>query len=303
MATVNPESALQASKDNITLPEKDSHKGQNGRLLIIGGSKIFHAASLWSAEVSSRFVDLVHYCSTKENEEVFVQLKSKFTNGIIIPKAELEAYIEEDDCILVGPGMERGDVSNEYKSRNMTFEEVISLEDEATYTYSLLKHLLTNYPRKRFILDAAALQMLDPELLKTLEEPAVLTPHSREFEKLFRISLDNKNKSEISELVKAKAEEYSCVIMLKKVVDYISNGSELITITGGNEGLSKGGSGDALAGLTAAFHTTSDAMSSCVIASYIVKTTGEKLYEQKGSFYNTSDLIASIPSVAKGLLY
>lgn len=91
----------------INFPQKDSHKGQNGRLLIIGGSKLFHAASLWSLKVASRIVDLVHYSSVEENNAIVQKLKEEFRDGIIVPRADLDDYIEEDDCVLIGPGMIR----------------------------------------------------------------------------------------------------------------------------------------------------------------------------------------------------
>ena len=58
------------SELKLTLPSKTSHKGQNGRLLIIGGSHLFHAASFWALQVASRIVDLVHYSSTVENNRI-----------------------------------------------------------------------------------------------------------------------------------------------------------------------------------------------------------------------------------------
>ena len=51
----------------LYVPPPDSHKGQNGKLLVIGGSHLFHAASLWALTVASRIVDLVHYSSVPEN--------------------------------------------------------------------------------------------------------------------------------------------------------------------------------------------------------------------------------------------
>lgn len=45
----------------IVFPKKDSVKGENGRVLVIGGSKLFHAASFWSALMASKIVDMVHF--------------------------------------------------------------------------------------------------------------------------------------------------------------------------------------------------------------------------------------------------
>ena len=45
----------------IRLPQKNSHKGENGRLIIIGVSELFHAASAWSLDIASKIVDMVFY--------------------------------------------------------------------------------------------------------------------------------------------------------------------------------------------------------------------------------------------------
>ena len=93
------------------LLKPNSHKGQNGRVLIIGGSSLFHSSSIWAAEIASYFVDIVHYSSTKENNEIFLSLKKKFRNGIVVEQKDLDEYVKEDDAILVGPGMLRKNIS------------------------------------------------------------------------------------------------------------------------------------------------------------------------------------------------
>src|SRR3989344_3630518 len=92
---------------NLYRPAKDSHKGQNGKLLIIGGSQLFHAASLWALTVASRIVDMVFYSSVEINNRIVESLKAEFRNGIVVPRSKVENYIHEADCILIGPGLER----------------------------------------------------------------------------------------------------------------------------------------------------------------------------------------------------
>ena len=75
-------------------PPGGSHKGQNGKLLIIGGSHLFHAASLWALEVASRIVDLVHYSSVPENNRIVEKIKTAFRDGILVPRRDVEEYIE-----------------------------------------------------------------------------------------------------------------------------------------------------------------------------------------------------------------
>src|SRR4030042_678865 len=101
----------------LYIPPSGSHKGQNGRLLIIGGSHLFHAASLWALEVASRIVDLVHYSSVPENNELVGKIKSEFRDGIVVPRSDVDSYIEEDDVILIGPGMTRDSETKELTDR------------------------------------------------------------------------------------------------------------------------------------------------------------------------------------------
>jgi NAD(P)H-hydrate epimerase len=230
MATSKPEIIIDWAIKQINLPSTNSHKGQNGRLLVIGGSHIFHAASLWSAEIASKFIDLVHYSSTEENQQIFINLKSKFTNGIVIPRQTLLDYVAEDDCILIGPGMERGNISEEIIHNELSFEKIIQLENEADNTYALIRYLIHTFPEKKFVFDAAALQVMEVEWLKLLKVKSIITPHAKEFEELFKVKLvDDKHIiTQVSELSK----QYNTVILLKKVSDYISSNDRSAIITG-----------------------------------------------------------------------
>jgi len=71
----------------LYVPALNSHKGENGKLLIIGGSVLFHAASLWSLQVASRIVDMVFYSSVPQNNALVEKEKAEFRNGIIVPRS------------------------------------------------------------------------------------------------------------------------------------------------------------------------------------------------------------------------
>lgn len=260
----------------LYIPAKDSHKGQNGKVLIIGGSALFHAASIWSAEVASHFVDMVHYASTSENNEVMLSLKKAFRNGIVVPRSEMKAYIEEDDAILIGPGLERTEETKE-----------------------LTRTVLQKYPSKRFVLDAGSLQMMDPHWMEELKEPAIVTPHQKEYEQLFNTSITQCSNEEKAKNVKENAKKFNCVILLKAIVDIVSDGKEMYIVEGGNQGLTKGGTGDVLAGLTVALRTKNDPVASSVLASYILKKTADELSTSRGYWYNNTDIINYIPQTLK----
>jgi len=77
---------------NLYKPLPGSHKGQNGKLLLIGGSHLFHAASLWSLKVASRIVDIVFYSSVPENNRIIEKEKEEFRDGIIVPRENLKIH-------------------------------------------------------------------------------------------------------------------------------------------------------------------------------------------------------------------
>lgn len=256
--------------NSLYIPSKDSHKGQNGRLLLIGGSKLFHAASLWALKVASRIVDLVHYSSIPENNEIVKQAKAEFRDGIVIPRDQIENYIEEDDCILIGPGMERNE-----ETRNLT------------------ERLLKKYPYKKWVIDAGSLQMMEKEWIP---QNAILTPHKGEFEQLFKTPPTQQS-------VKENAQKYNCIVLLKGEKDIVSSPTEVKIIEGGNAGMTKGGTGDVLAGLAAALYCKNEAFLAAFAASYINKKAGDSLFQKAGYYFNASDLADEIPKVMKDLVF
>ena len=283
----------------LILPSPTSHKGQNGKLLIIGGSSLFHSASLWAAEIASHFVDIVHYSSTKENNDIVKSLKHKFHNGIIIPQEQFEEYVSEDDAILIGPGMLRGKIGVDADVGSMNFDQIVRISDEPTLTYALVDFLIRSYPNKRFVIDAGALQMLKKDMLLKLDVPPILTPHKKEFEDLFGVNIASLTQKELVDCVITLSSRYRCVILLKMGVDIVTDGVRTRIIEGGNQGLTKGGTGDILAGLTASFYTKNGAFVSAVFGSYLLKLSSDALFQSKGYWYNVDDIISVIPSVYK----
>ncbi|MFH1244091.1 MAG: ADP/ATP-dependent (S)-NAD(P)H-hydrate dehydratase [bacterium] len=244
----------------IVLPKKDSHKGENGRVLVIGGSRLFHAASFWSASMAARIVDMVHFSSPaiENNELMRVRAKSNFWEGIVVPWEEVEHYIEEDDCILIGPGMERG----------KNTKEIIDM-------------LLTKYPNKRWVVDGGALQEVEPKLLN---KNMIVTPNKREQEILGR-----RIPKGVTILAKGPVDVVSQWSMVNG--QWLREGVE---VAGGSPGMTKGGTGDVLSGLVAGLYAKSPAMASCVVASQTNKRAGEQLEKRVGPFFSAGELIAEV---------
>ena len=249
-------------------PEKDSHKGQNGKLLVIGGSDLFHAASLWALETASRIVDMVFYASTPVNQEIVTKQKQKFQDGIVVPEGELDEYIKEADCVLIGPGMTRG-----------------------KETEKKVNSLLKKYPIKKWVVDGGAVQMMDKKLLtKTM----IITPHIKEFKRLFsRYAKASRDKGVAQQMAK----EYGCTIVLKGKEDIVCDDQECLVNQTGNEGMTKGGTGDVLAGLIAALYCKNKAIVAASAGIYINGLAGDRLYGMVGPYFNATELMLEIPKV------
>jgi len=278
-------------------PAEDSHKGQNGKLLIIGGSKLFHAASLWALEIASKIVDMVFYASVPENNKIIHEAKSQFRNGIVVPREHIEAYINESDCILIGPGMVRTEkrfsVSNLQAPASL--KEIAKIADEGEQTYWFTRYLLEKYPDKKWVIDAGALQMMHADWLLPLKEHVIITPHPKEFERVFAIEAD-------PDQICSMATMYQTTILVKGHVDIICHLQDCVVVKGGNAGMTKGGTGDVLAGLTAALYCKNPAFLSAKAASFFNKKAGESLFEKVGYYFNATDLINEIPLIMKKYL-
>lgn len=294
---------------NLYLPPKDSHKGQNGRLLIIGGSHLFHSASLWSLKVASRIVDLVHYSSVEENNKIVQKLKEEFRDGIVVPRVNIEDYIQEDDCILIGPGMVRTEnvTMKQLNNETMDLNKIEEIKDGGIQTYYLTKYLLQKYPEKKWVIDAGALQMMEASWIP---KGAILTPHKQEFERLIsemtndklQISNEIQSPNDQKEILKNVSKQYHCTILLKGEIDNVASEDKFEEIKGGNAGMTKGGTGDVLAGLVAALYCKNDPFIAAISGSYINKKAGDDLFKEKGYWFNASDLANQIPQTMKKLL-
>jgi NAD(P)H-hydrate epimerase len=245
----------------LTKPKPDSHKGQNGRILVIAGSDKFHGALLLTIQTASRLVDMVYVHSVDQNLKLVEKLKSEISVFITVTEKELWKTIDLVDVVLIGPGLE-----------------------ESKFNKKLVEKILKKYPEKKTIVDATAFWHLDPLLL---HKNCIVTPHSREFENTFKCAPTSEN-------VLKMAKYYDCVVVLKGKYDYVSDGKELWENRTGNSGMTKGGTGDVVAGLIGGLATTNDYLTSALAGIYLSGLAGDELYKKFGTFYNAEDLVGKV---------
>jgi hydroxyethylthiazole kinase-like uncharacterized protein yjeF len=203
----------------------DSHKGNHGHALIISGSKAKMGAAIISAKACLKSgVGLL---------TVNIPKKERLAIFISIPEAMVEFREDNNDwnkkdAFAIGPG----------------FGTDKQAERKVAFVIETVKSPI--------VFDADSLNILanNQQLLSKLPAKSILTPHVKEFDRLFGIhfSVEKRQQKAIE-----KALELNCIIVLKGHKTFITDGKQSFQNTNGNSGLAKGGSGDALTGIITAF--------------------------------------------------
>ncbi|MEA1873486.1 MAG: NAD(P)H-hydrate dehydratase [Bacteroidota bacterium] len=154
----------------------------------------------------------------------------------------------------------------------------------------LAMNVLINQVKVPAVFDADALNIISkhPELLEKLPKNSILTPHPKEFERLFGAS---KNSYQELEKLTEAAKRYQLIIILKGANTRIAlpDGRVLFNSTG-NPGMATGGSGDVLTGMILSFLAQNySAEDAAIIAVYLHGAAGD-LYAKN---YAPETLIAS----------
>jgi hydroxyethylthiazole kinase-like uncharacterized protein yjeF len=269
----------------LVKPHKNSSKEDNGQVTIIGGSKLFHGAPIFSLKVASRIVDMVFFSSPEPSiGEVAGKIKSQLNSFIWVPFEEVEEYIKKSDAILIGPGLMR------YRDESKRVKEQESkkvLDEEGQKSKEITEALFNKFPNKQWVIDAGSLQVMET---KFIPPNAILTPNEKEFELLFGTKAS-------PESVSAMAKKHQCIILFKNVENLVCSPEECRVVKGGNAGLTKGGTGDVLAGLAVALVAENPPFLAACASAFLTKKTADELYKKVGFAYNADDLAEEVPHV------
>lgn len=257
---------------------------KNGQVTIIGGSKLFHGAPLLSLKVASRIVDMVFFSSPEPSVgKVAEQFKSKLFSYIWVPWEELDSYIKKSDAALIGPGFMRFG-----KEKTPETKRHYNNHEEGKQSREITRSLLKKFPNKAWVIDAGSLQVMDTNWIP---KNSILTPNEKEYKLLFK-----------EESCMDVAKKYDCVVNSKGTTNIVCSKDACVEIPGGNAGLSKGGVGDVLAGLTVALLAKNEPFLAATSASFTTKTAADELYKKVGANYSAEDLADKIPETLHNLL-
>jgi ADP-dependent NAD(P)H-hydrate dehydratase len=260
-----------------------SRKGDNGIVLVIGGSYIYHGAPILSSLAALRCgTDLVYTSVPKIN---VTSTRAISPNLIVIP--------------LVDQKLTLGAVKKLVGALPRNLHSATIGMGLAIQEKNSLLHLVESLLNRdvRLSLDASA---LIPEVLPLLaNKNVVVTPHAGEFKRLFG-DVPSNSKNERIQLVEKHAIDNGVTILLKGSTDIISNGNITYLCEKNTPAMTVGGTGDVLSGLVAGLLSNNrNSLESAAAAAFICGLTGKQVQEKLGLHMTSMDLIDTIPSIMK----
>ncbi len=248
------------------------HKGNHGRILIVGGGEYTGAPALTALASLYAGADI----ATLVVPERIYPIIASFSPNLIVRKVEGDAvtlrHLDEiveiarrHHVVVLGMGV----------GKNEEFKD---------FVVEFLKHV------SKTVLDADGIISDIPE-----DVECILTPHAGEFKRVFGLEASVENAKKVAEKINA-------VILLKGKEDIVTDGCRVRINRSGNAGMTVGGTGDVLAGIAGAFFALNDAFWSACASAFVNGKAGELCFDEFGYNYTAMDLIRQIPKAIKNAL-
>ncbi len=228
---------------DVLLPRnKIANKGDYKKTLIIGGSLNYPGSVLLCAEgalasgtgyVTLGILKEIYNVVACKIKEVTYEVFEKFYNPV-----QLDELFRKYSCIVFGNGIKN------------------NVDSQRT-----LEYILYNY-RGKLLIDATGLDVLKSIgllLMIRFKGKLLLTPHLKEYERLFNINTNDKCATDLIDDVALKVQKFDITILLKDFKSVVIGSTGNYIINNGNPGLAKAGSGDVLAGFIGGLLSFSDA--------------------------------------------
>jgi ADP-dependent NAD(P)H-hydrate dehydratase / NAD(P)H-hydrate epimerase len=260
-----------------------AHKGDFGRLLVVGGSEVYSGApTLVSLGALRTGIDLVYLAAPRKVAESVSSMSPDLIaiklEGKNLSKDNIETirpYLNMVDAVAMGPGLGLSPETGE-------FVKLFVEEIEKT--------------GKPLLLDADGLKAF-AKFKRPLKTPLVLTPHSGEYAILTGTPLPE-NREERTLAVQKTAKKLKAVVLVKGKVDIICNSEKTKLNFTGNAGMTVGGTGDVLSGIIAglmAQHVNS--FEAAVAGAFVNGAAGDFVAEEIGFHMVASDIIDWVPQL------
>jgi hydroxyethylthiazole kinase-like uncharacterized protein yjeF len=260
-----------------------AHKGDFGRLLVVGGSEVYSGApTLVSLAALRTGVDIAYVAAPAKTAHDISSLSPDLItvklDGNNLKQSNMSAlmpYLEMVDAVAVGPGL--------------------GLSPE---TVDFVKLFIDAVEKtgKPLLLDADGLKAF-AKFKRPLKVPFVLTPHAGEYAVLTGKKLPENQQERIVEVQKT-AKELNAVILLKGKVDIVCDAKRVKLNFTGNPGMTVGGTGDVLSGIVGALLAQKvDGFEAAVAGAFVNGAAGDFVVNDIGFHMVATDIIDWIPRV------
>ncbi|TKR28270.1 NAD(P)H-hydrate dehydratase [Natronomonas salsuginis] len=252
--------------------DSNAHKGDFGRVLVVGGGPYTGAPALAAQAALRSGADLAYVACP---ETVAREVQGYSENLIVEPLAgerldssnvqQLLAVASRMDCVVFGPGL-----------------------GDATKSLDAVEAFLEAFAGTA-VVDADALQVV-PNV--ETEATLVCTPHQGELESMGGTTAADPD--DRAELVESFAAELDVTLLVKGAYDVISDGTRTRLNRTGNPGMTVGGTGDVLAGVTGAMACVLDPIHAAAIGAYTNGRAGDIVVEDNGYGLVATDLLGAL---------
>jgi NAD(P)H-hydrate epimerase len=272
-----------AVKKYIPPRKLNSRKGDNGKILIVGGSYMYHGAPILSSLAALRTgADLVYTAVPKVNAH---ETRAISPDLIVIPLADSKLTRGSVNKLL---GQIPAGIDSAAIGMGLAVQDIEALK-------LLIKSLIER--DVRLSLDANALRK---EILPIIKgKNVIVTPHPGEFERIFGEKVPDSKKTRVS-ITEKHAKKNSITIILKGSDDIVSNGSKTLINSKKTPAMTVGGTGDVLSGIVVSMlsrnRNTIEAAASAV---FLNGQAGKTVQKKFGMHMVASDLIDALPIVSK----
>ncbi|QLD87817.1 NAD(P)H-hydrate dehydratase [Natronomonas salina] len=250
-----------------------SHKGDFGRVLVVGGGPYTGAPALSAQAALRAGADLAFVAApenvTREIQGYSENLITRSLSGDHLAPEHVDDLLEqaaEMDCVVLGPGL---------GGREGSLEAV--------------REFLGSFDGLA-VVDADALQVV-PEV--DTDATLLCTPHQGELVGMGGETADDW--AERADLVESFAADLGQTVLVKGAYDVISDGETTRANRTGNPGMTVGGTGDVLAGVTAALACALDPTEAAALGAYVNGRSGDIVVDDHGYGLVATDLLEAVP--------
>jgi hydroxyethylthiazole kinase-like uncharacterized protein yjeF len=267
-------------KKVITKRSSDTHKGDYGRILLIGGSENYGGAIIMST--SGAVNSGAGLTAVATHPVNLTALHARLPEAMFIDwrDAKLANLIKNMDVVVCGPGL--------------------GMSDLAKQIMVILRRCTSE--KQTVVLDASALDLIseDKSLLPTNAGHLILTPHQMEWQRLSQIRIPFQTDSANIDALNQLIPDSNAALVLKSNHTHVYDGKGQVFVNPlGNPGMATGGMGDTLAGIIGGFVAQFGPNIDTVLAAVYIHSMAGDLINKDNYVVKPTEVSKVLPKLMK----